>query len=145
MSSYPSNVSIVCPPSSRPLCPWVFLGSLRLAALTVGQPTYSNICLVLMMMMIMMTLHFLYFTLSVCAPSTTSDSLHLVPESPSCWLRWSGLTHSPVEFGPLHQSVGVSVTDERPAVQTSETFWVILLLSCNLWEDNGNLKWSLLT
>lgn len=41
---------------------------------------------------------------------------------------------SPVEFGSLHQSVCVSITDERPAVQTGEAFWVIFLFPCNLPE-----------
>lgn len=41
---------------------------------------------------------------------------------------------SPVEFGSLHQSVCVTITDERPAIETGEAFGVILLLPCDLWE-----------
>lgn len=47
-------------------------------------------------------------------------------------LMWSNQWGSPVQFGSLHQSVGVSIADERPAVQTCEAFRVIFLFPCNL-------------
>lgn len=53
---------------------------------------------------------------------------------------------SPVEFRPVHHSVRVSFTNECPAVQTSEAFWVILL-SCDLWEwketGESEISWQL--
>lgn len=42
--------------------------------------------------------------------------------------------NSPVEFGSLHQSISISITDKCPAVQTGEAFWVIFLFPCNLLE-----------
>lgn len=51
-----------------------------------------------------------------------------------------GCCHSPVEFGSLHQSVRVSITDERPAAQTGEAFWVILLFSGDLEHTDTEIR-----
>lgn len=52
----------------------------------------------------------------------------------------AGRCHSPVEFGSLHQSIRVSITDERPAAQAGEAFWVILLLSGDLEHTNTEIR-----
>lgn len=47
---------------------------------------------------------------------------------------------SPVQFRSLHQSVCVSITDERSAVQTCEAFWVIFLFPCDLLKNTHTCK-----
>lgn len=52
----------------------------------------------------------------------------------------TGCRHSPVEFGSLHQSIRVSITDKRSAAQTGEAFWVILLFTGDLEHTNTEIR-----
>lgn len=45
----------------------------------------------------------------------------------------------PVEFGVLDERVGVSISNEHFTAHTSKTFWVVLLLSSNLFIQGGSV------
>ena len=48
-----------------------------------------------------------------------------------------GAGHSPVQLGVLHQSVGVSVTDEGPTCEADEAFGVVFQLPGHLEGELG--------
>lgn len=45
----------------------------------------------------------------------------------------------PVEFGALDEHVGVSISNEHFTAHTNKTFWVVLLLSSNLFIQGGSV------